>query len=396
MNDFNSMAKKIEKDIIQWRRDLHSIPELGLELPKTSGYVLEKLEPMELEIRNGIAKSGISALLRGGTGDKTIAIRADMDALPIEEETGLPFSSKHPGKMHACGHDAHTAMALGAAHILHASRDILPGNVKFIFQPGEEGPGGAKPMIEEGVLDNPKVDAIIGQHIGGPHFYGDFKAGDIAYNPRMACLDRFSCEVRGSGGHGALPHKTVDPVTMSSSIIGEWQTLISRELSPVHPGVITVGKISGGTAFNIIPEKVELEGTARFIHQEERELISRRMGEMAEKIAEAKRGKVSFNYHYGYPPLVTEEKLTDFLVQVATSLFGETQVKKMEDPLMGGEDMAYFLNEVPGTFYFLVGAREKDGHVYPNHHPKFDVYEDILWKGSALLAATAFKWLKNA
>lgn len=394
--DFKKLAKDNENQMIEWRRDLHKIPEAQHDLPKTSRYVCNVLDELKIEYKSGIAGSGIVATIYNGIPEgKTFAIRTDMDALDINEETGLPFSSEHKGKMHACGHDAHMAIALGAAKILNEKKESLNGNVKFIFQPAEEGPGGAKPMIEENVLKDPDVGAIIGLHIGA--IFKEVKPGQIGIRKGsvMACLDRFSLEIIGQGGHGAMPHTTVDPIAISASVIQDIQTLISREISPVRPAVISVCKIEGGTAYNVIPGNVKMEGTARFIHEEERQSISRRLGELVEQAAKSRRAEVNFDYHYGYPPVVNPPEFTDFFHQCAKELMDPQDIIELEEPVMGGEDMAYFLLEVPGTFFFLGGAREHNGKVHPHHHSKFDVDENVFWLGTALFIKTAFEWLKQ-
>ena len=396
MIDFIQEAKNIEEQVIKWRRDLHRIPETRLDTPKTREYLESVLDELEIDYRSGLAKNGIVAtILKDSPKDyKTFAIRADIDGLEIKEETGLDFSSEHEGKMHSCGHDGHMAIALGAAKIYKDNFDKINGNIKIIFQPGEEGPGGAKKMIEEGALKDPEVDAIIGLHLGS--IFSDLKPGQIAYRKgsTMACLDDFNLTVKGKGGHGAMPDTTIDPVAISASIIENFQTLISREISPVKPGVISVCKIHGGQAYNVIPEKVELEGTARFIHEDERHKISKRMEEVAKKIAEARNGQVRFEYNYGYPPLKNPVEFTEFFIDSAREIISEDDLVELTEPVMGGEDMAYFLNEVPGTFFFISSPKKVDGEYYSHHNPKFDIDESVFWKGIALFVKTAYDFLK--
>lgn len=390
MNKYNQLAHDIQNQLIRWRRDLHGIPETGLYLPETQKYLIKELRNMGLDVGFDKSCSGLTATIdvseNGmGTNQKTIAIRADMDALPIEEETGLSFAPKEKGKMHACGHDAHMAIALGAARLLSENKNDLKGSVKMIFQPGEEDPGGAKLMIENGVLKN--VDSIIGFHIG---IFDELKSGQIgvAYIPSMACLDRFTITVHGKGSHGGMPHASVDPVVISASIIQELQTLISRELSPTHAGVISIGLIEGGSSYNIIPERVLMKGTARFIDDEDRIRISARMKQLTEMVAEAKLGKAEFEYVYGYPPVVNNLEFTDIFEKSAKCIVGESNIVRIQKPTMAGEDMAFFLNEVPGTYFFLGGLKE-----YQHHHPKFDIEEDVLPIGTAVLVDMVVKWL---
>ncbi len=397
MIDFKAEAQKIEDQIIGWRRDLHKIPELGLETPKTREYIETQLDEMGIEYESGCAENGVIALIEDDEQEKskTFAIRADMDGLEGEEKTGLEFASEHKGRMHACGHDSHVAMALGAARIISENRELFPGNIKFLFQPGEEGAGGGERMVEEGALKDPDVDAIIGLHIGG--VFEEVQPGQIGIGsgPVMACMDRFKMKVLGKGGHGAMPDTCIDPIAVSASLIESIQTLISREISPVRPGVISVCRINGGSAFNVIPEEVEMEGTARFIHQKEREEISQRMEEMCRKIAESRGAELEFDYEYEHPPLVNPPEFTEFFRDCALDLFSEEDVIELEEPVMGGEDMAYYLQEVPGTFFFLGGQREIEGEFQGHHNPRFDIDESVFWKGTALFVRTAYKWLES-
>ena len=391
---FNTVeaAQKMQDQLISWRRDLHQIPEVGLELPKTSTYVAEKLSEMGIEYQENIGVSGIVGLIKGKEDGKTVAIRADMDGLAIVEETGLPFASTN-GNMHACGHDAHTSMLLGAAKILNENKDKLKGNIKLIFQAGEEGPGGAKPMIDDGVMESPKVDAVLGLHIGT--IFKEIGTGGVgvAYGNLMACLDRFEIKVIGKGCHGAMPDTGVDPIVISAGVINALQTIISREIKPNEPAVITIGQISGGRSYNIIPDSVEIVGTARATSQAVREKIASRMEEIVANITKGMRGDYEFTYTYGYPPLVNDAEFTKGFVETAKKVVGEDKIVEIANPTMVSEDMAYFLEEAPGTFFFLGGGNEAKGIVAPHHNSKFNVDEDVLWKGTALLAQGAFDWL---
>lgn len=385
-------VKEVEDYIIKCRRDLHQIPEVGLYLPKTSAYVANELKNMGIEIRENIGGSGITGIIKGEQEGKTIALRADMDALPIKEDTGLSFASKN-GNMHACGHDGHTSILLGVAKVLSQNKDKIRGNVKLIFQPAEEGPGGAKPMIEEGVLENPKVDAVLGLHIGS--IAGDSKDGSImvSYDNMMACLDRFKLKLIGKGCHGAYPETGVDPIAMAGYFLANVQTIISREISPTDPAVITVGKINGGSAYNIIPENVELEGTVRTLDKKVREMIAKRIEEMAKGLSETMRGSYEFDYTFGYPPLVNDADFTKAFIESAKKIIPDEDVIVMKKPVMGGEDVAYFLQEVPGTFFFLSNPKAVDGKIYTHHNPKFDINEDLLSRGTALLIQGALDYL---
>jgi amidohydrolase len=393
MIDIKNEAMAIQEEIVKWRRDLHQIPEIGHELPKTAAYVSDRLKEMGIEHRTNVGGYGIVALIKGGIDGKTILLRADMDALAIEEETGLPFASTN-GNMHACGHDTHTAMLLGAAKILNKHKDKLKGNVKLLFQPAEEGPGGAKPMIEEGAMENPKVDAAMGLHIGGIFKELDTGQVGVGYSNIMACLDSFKIKLIGKGCHGAMPNTGVDPIAMLGPVISALQTIVSREIKPTKPAVVTIGRVSGGSAYNIIPDYVEIEGTARALDIETRERIASSIGSIVEGIAKGMHGDYEYSYHFGYPPVINNEDFTRSFVESAKKIVPEEDIIEIKEPTMGGEDMSYFLELVPGTFFFLGGLNEEKGIVYPHHNSKFNVDEDVFWKGTALLAQGAIDWLE--
>ena len=382
-----TISNDLNRKIIYWRRELHKIPEIGLELQKTSKFLKSVLNDMELTIKNDEDCSGFSLLIKSKIPtNKTIALRFDMDGLPIFEETGLSFSSLHNGKMHACGHDAHMSVGLGVARYLNAHKDQLKSNVKLIFQPGEESPGGAKIMIKNGVLKD--VDRIVGFHIG---VFDYLKTGQIglAYSTSMACLDKFSIDVFGKGSHGGMPHTSIDPIVISASIIQELQSLISRELSPTNAGVISVGMINGGTSYNIIPENVKLEGTARFIDESDRRNISNRMKILIEKIVEGKGGKVNFEYILGYPPVVNDKIFTKVIEKISRKVVGEENIIEIIKPTMAGEDMAYYLKKIPGTYFFLGGLQK-----YQHHNSKFDIDERALKTAAEVLINIVYEWNK--
>lgn len=385
-------VKEIEDYIIRCRRDLHQIPEVGLNLPKTSAYVANELTKMGIEIKQNIGVSGIVGLIKGYKEGKTIALRADMDALPIKEETGLDFASQN-GNMHACGHDAHAAILLGVAKILSENKDKINGNIKLIFQPAEEGPGGAELMLKDGAFENPKVDAALGLHVG--NLAESTREGTIyvCYDNMMACLDRFKVKLIGKGCHGAYPQTGVDPVVMTGYFLAAIQSIISREIAATDNAVITVGKINGGQAYNIIPELVELEGTARAVDQNVREYVAKRIEEIAKSISETMRGTYEFDYTFGYPPLVNDEEFTKEFIKSAKKVIPEKDIIIMKKPAMGGEDMAYYLQKVPGTFVFLNNPKAVDGICYPHHNPKFDIDESLFSRGAALLIQGALDYL---
>ena len=403
MNLFETIrqeAESLQDQLISWRRDLHQIPEVEMGTVNTEDYICSKLDEMGIPYRKNVGEHGVVALLEGARPGKVFAFRADCDGLPIREETDLPYASKN-GCMHACGHDVHTAMALGMAKILSSHKEDLCGAVKFIFQPGEEGckegPGGAKRMLDDGVLEDPSVDAILALHTGSI-WKESFQPGDIGfhYGGIMACMDRFEILVRGRGSHGAYPHGSVDPISIATQIISELQTIVSREINPVEPAVVSIGEIHAGTAFNIIPEECRISGTVRALNQGTREFIARRIEEISNSVAEGMRGKIQFKYGWeGPPPVVNDADFTEEFRQVASRVLGEDKVKEIRYPSMGGEDIAFFLEKVPGTFAFHPSCNEKKGHTYPHHNPRFMIDEDVLWVGPAVSAAMAIEWLKK-
>ncbi|MDQ3911800.1 MAG: amidohydrolase [Actinomycetota bacterium] len=376
------------EDIVTLRRNIHREPELGFDTEKTAEKVLSALDGLPLEIQTGIAENGVVATLRGEGGEGlTVALRADMDALPINEGTGLPFASEVEGKMHACGHDGHTSMLVGAARVLAQDhlRERLSGSVKFIFQPAEEGFAGGRAMVEEGTAEG--VSSIFALHLwpGLPRGAVATKAGPI-----MAAADAFELVVKGSGGHGAMPHLTADAMAISAQIVTALQTIVSREVNPVEPAVLTVGEISAGTAFNIIPETVRLGGTVRTLDDDLRERMPERIEDLARGVAKGMRGDVELDYRFSYPVTRNEADAAGLALSVAGELFGEERAVELTHPSMGAEDFAFFLEKVPGAFIWL-GV----GDVSGLHTPQFSFDEDILPQGSALLAALALASLSE-
>jgi amidohydrolase len=371
------VEERFEEKIVALRRDIHREPELGFDTGKTADKVLAALDGLPLDIETGVAQNGVIATLRGGEGP-TVALRADMDALPILEETGLPFASEIEGRMHACGHDGHTSMLVGAAHALSGMKDRLGGTVKFVFQPAEEGGGGGKVMVDEGVADD--VSSIFALHLwpGLPFGKVATKAGPI-----MAAADAFEMEIRGSGGHGAMPHLAADAIVIAAQVVTAWQTVVSREVDPVEPVVLTVGEIGAGTAFNIIPEKARLGGTVRTLNSGLRERMPERMEAVASGVAKGMRADANMEYTFSYPVTVNDEGAANHALDVAEELFGAESVLELPNPSMGAEDFAFFLEKVPGAFIWL-GVGE---HISGLHTPQFAFEEKILARGSALLAA---------
>ena len=392
LDRLKSDIDELVPDMVATRRDLHEHPELAFEEIRTSNIVAQRLRALGLEVQTGVAKTGVVGLLRGGAskaGGKTIAIRADMDALPIHELNEIDYRSQVDGKMHACGHDGHTTILLAVADILTKRKDDLAGNVKFVFQPAEEMVGGAAPMVREGAMEG--VDGVIGLHL-----ISDYPLGRVGVRagPVFASADKLTLTVRGKGGHAAMPETTVDPIVIASYIVTALQTLISRETSPFSPAVITIGKITSGTAFNIIPETAEMLGTMRAFTKEHREKLLRRIREVASGIAAAMGGSCDIELDNGCPPCVNDPAMTELVHSAAVAAVGEQRVDSGEEVLSSGsDDMAEFLNAVPGC-YFIVGTKNPEkGANYPHHHPRFNIDEDSMPVAVEVLTRAAIDFL---
>jgi len=366
---------QIEREnVICIRRDLHRIPETGFKEVKTSAYVAERLKDLGLEVQTGIATHGVVGLLRGGRPGPTLMIRADMDALPIAEETGLAFASTHPGCMHACGHDAHMAMALGAAVVLSRLKDRIKGHVKFVFQPAEEGPGGAKPMIAAGVMQNPQVDYAIGCHLWAERAEGCI---GVRPGPFMAAMDRFDLKIIGKGGHGAQPHLCVDAIEVGTQVVAALQRIVSRHMNPIEPAVVTVGTFHAGTAFNITPGEAVMSGTTRTFNEEIWKSWEARLERVVRGVCESMGAGFELKYTQGYPPTINDAKMAEVVRRCAVHVVGEDRVVEPE-LTMGGEDMSFFLKQVPGCYYCIGVGREGAA---PLHNARFDFREDLMLLG---------------
>ena len=372
-------ALKIKDQIIAWRRDFHMHPELGYEEERTSKIVEEHLREWGYTIK----RVGTGIIADIGNGEKKIALRADMDALPVQEENDVPYKSRTPGKMHACGHDAHTAMLLGAAKIIAEHKEELPNKVRLIFQPAEEGGNGALKMIEGEGLEG--VDAIFGLHV-----WMELPSGIVGVRegPVMAGVGRFDVEIEGKGGHGASPHETIDPVPIAAQAILAFQTIISRNLNPLESGVVSVGAIKGGEAFNVIPERVYMNGTYRFFTQETKKLIEKRIEEVLKGIVLANNASYKLKIEEVAPPTINDPQMASLAKRVAQKLG-----LKVDDvpKSMGSEDFAFYLQKVPGAFIALGIKNEEKGITHPHHHPKFNVDEEVLPLGTALEVGLAFE-----
>ena len=375
--NIRSEIKDIEKNIIGWRRDFHQYPELGFDEHRTSKIIGEALKEMGLAPQMNVGKTGVTADLTFGEGP-TIALRADMDALPMQETSGLDFSSKHDGVMHACGHDGHMAMLLGAAKVLTQNGDSFNGTVRFIFQPAEEGAGGARYMIEDGCLDG--VDEIYGIHVWNYQPVGEVGITD---GPVLAAADMFEINIKGIGGHGAAPQGTVDAVVVSSHLVQALQTIVSRNTNPLESTVVTIGTINGGHNFNIIADEVTLSGTARAYTEENRNLIKTRMAEIIDGVAKTFGAGISFDYEDGYPPTINHTDPVNKVLKAAERVVGEKA--GMPYLSMGGEDFSYYLQKIPGCFFF-VGAAPNDQKLFetPHHCSHFTMDERALLVGPSI------------
>ncbi len=374
----------LKDEIVEWRRTLHRIPELAYEEAKTSGLIADALEGLGLNFEEGVGGTGIVGLVEGSSPGKVVALRADIDGLPLDERTGLPFASVHEGRMHACGHDSHMAMLLGAAHLLQDMREELSGQVKLIFQPAEEEgeTGGAKPMIEAGVLEDPKVDYVFGLHA-----WPSLDSGSLGYRAGalLAATDTFYLTLKGKGGHGAKPHLAVDPIVAGAHLVVALQSLASREVDPLEPFVLTVGKLESGTVDNIIPSEAYMEGTLRTVNEETRSGLKERLERVIGGVTAAYRADYELRFEEGYPPTVNDATVTARALDTLGEVFGADGVVEV-NPSMGGEDFSRFLQRVPGSFFFLGTRNEKKGLTASLHSPHFQVDEDVLPLGSAALA----------
>ncbi len=392
--EFRKDVEEILPGVVADRRHLHENPELAFEEYETSKFVAERLDSLGVEdIRTGIGGTGVTGLIRGGKGDgKVVMARADMDALPILEENDVDYKSTKPGVMHACGHDAHTAMLLGLTRLLVDRKGEFPGTVKVLFQPAEEvPPGGAIAMIRDGALEDPHVDAVLGLHVSS-----ETPAGKIAMRAGAgsASSDRFRITIQGRGGHAASPHEAVDPIVIGSHIVLAFQTLVSRETNPIDAAVLSTTAFIAGEAFNVIPDTAELRGTVRTLNQEVREHLEKRLIEVATGIARAGGAEVVADFIRGYPGIVNDEAMTEMVRLAAIDAVGEDNV--IESPIgMGGEDFSYFSLERPGCF-FNVGTRNEDrGIVWGHHHPRFDVEEEGMSAGIATMGNAVLSYLDS-
>lgn len=391
MTDFLAEARSLFEYTQSLRRDFHMHPELGFREVRTGGIVAKDLESLGIEVTKGVGRTGVVGLLEGAMPGPTLLLRFDMDALPITEETGAEYISQNRGVMHACGHDGHTAIGLTVAKMLNARRDQLAGTIKFCFQPSEEGNngeevGGAEMMMRDGVLDSPKVDMTLALHLWNEKPLGWV---GVAQGPVMAGADIFSVKVTGKGGHGAIPDAAVDPIVAAANIVSALQSIVSRNVAPLETAVVSVTTIHGGTAFNVIPQEVTLEGTIRTFDKGVRQKVVERFEQIARGVGEGLGCQIEVNIKRLTPALVNNDSVTAQVQKTARRVLAESNLDTEGYITMGAEDMAFMLEKVPGCFFFI-GSNDKARHLdYGHHHPKFDFDEEALVRGSALMAAAA-------
>ena len=370
LNSINQMQKEMQ----EWRRDLHKIPEIGLKEYKTSSYIKEKLKGWDIEFKGGYADTGLIAWVKGSKGDskKSIGLRADFDALPMSEKNSFDHKSSNEGMMHACGHDGHTSMLLGAVKYLKENNDF-DGTVYFIFQPGEEGFGGGEIMINDGILNHFNIDEVYALHNWPELPLGHF---GVSTGPMMAAVDEFDIIVKGKGGHAAIPDLGVDPVIIAAQIINAVQTIISRVTSPIDKALISITKVHAGSAYNVIDDEVFLGGTVRTFKEKTRILIQNKLNDTAKGIAQANGGDIEFIYKPGYPPTINTKDESIFASEVAKNLVGDKNVVTDIEPSMGGEDFSYFLNKKPGSYLYI--GQKDENHKAHLHTTKYDFNDNLL------------------
>lgn len=384
--------RALQPQLIQWRRSIHQKPELGFREHLTAELISQKLTEWGIDHQMGIAQTGIAAVIEGKGSGRVLGIRADMDALPIQEENEVPYRSQHEGVMHACGHDGHVAIALGTAYYLSQHRHDFAGTVKLIFQPAEEGPGGAKPMIEAGVLKNPDVDAIIGLHL-----WNNMPLGSVGVRTGalMAATELFDITVHGRGGHGAIPHQTIDSIVVAAQVVNALQTIVSRNIDPLHSGVVTVGKFHAGTAMNVIADTATMGGTVRYFDPSLDGFFEQRIDQIVAGVCQSHRATYTLNYRKLYPPVINNGAIANLVRSVAEAVIETPAGVVPECQTMGGEDMSFFLQEVPGCYFFLGSANAGRGLAYPHHHPRFDFDETALGWGVEMFVRCVEQYLNS-
>ena len=378
---FKAEAEALREQLVAWRRDFHIHPELGFQEHRSARIIADRLRELGYQVQTGVATTGVVGLLEGQERGPVVMLRFDMDALPITEENETAYVSQHSGVMHACGHDAHMAIGLGVATLVAQRRGDIVGTLKLVFQPGEEGMDGAKVMVNEGVLENPRPDVFLATHVWNEKPVGTV---DVSPGPIMAAAEKWTCTVRGEGGHGALPHQTVDPIIAVAQIVTALQTVVSRNVSPLDTAVVTVGTVHGGDAFNVIPNRVELSGTIRTYDPETRRMVLRRVREVIEGVAVACGAVAELEVVPLTPAVINDAGVAEVVRAAAEAVVGPENVSSGERT-MGSEDAAFFIQQVPGCYFFLGSANAERGLNAPHHNPRFDFDEDALPLGVAIL-----------
>jgi amidohydrolase len=389
--NFRSEAEELRDELVAWRRDFHMHPELAFEEVRTAGIVADALDEMGLEVQRGVGKTGVVAILEGGREGKTVLWRADMDALPIDEANDVPYASTVAGKMHACGHDAHTAIGLGVARVLTAHRESLAGRIKFVFQPAEEVVGGARAMIADGVLENPRPDVSLGLHLWNSMPVGCIGVTDGAI---MAGSSTFDIHIHGRGGHAASPHQGVDPVVTAAQIILALNTIVSRNVNPLESAVVSVTRMRAANAYNIIPDNVHLAGTFRAFSTEIRDMVAQRIHEIASSLSEAMNCMAEVQIKHGTIPTVNDPAIAEQVRSRLRQLLPDANLIS-DERTTGSEDVSYFMDDIPGTYVMLGSNNEARGLNYGHHHPRFDFDEDVLPLGVAVGSSTIFDLLSE-
>ncbi|MCM3733577.1 M20 family metallopeptidase [Fictibacillus nanhaiensis] len=389
---FLQLAESIKHRIVEYRRHLHQYPELSFSEYKTAEFVANILEENNIEVLRNVAETGVVGLIKGDSPGRTIALRADMDALPIQEHTDLRFSSNNPGVMHACGHDFHTSILLGAAILLNQNRHLINGNIKLIFQPGEEKLTGAKKMIEKGVMRNPDVDAIVALHC-----WPDLPAGTIGIRkgPITAAADFLDITIHGKAGHAAHPHKCVDPIVIAGQVVSTLQTIISREVAPTEPAVLTIGKISGGTAPNVIPSTVHLSGMIRTVNPDLQKRMPEIINRVVTKTAESMNGEAEVTYTMATPPLISDESMVALIDHVVSETLGHDHLVYLENPSLGSEDFSFYAEQVPGVLFRLGTHNEKPESKLSLHNAGVIFDENALTTGVSVMCEAAVRFLSS-
>jgi len=392
MSNYLEQAQAIAADIIAWRRDLHQHPELGFQEYRTAGIVAAHLDALGIETRTGVGKTGVVGIIEGNGPGPTVLLRFDMDALPIQEETNAPYASQTPGLMHACGHDGHTAIGMAVAQMLAKTRDEWPGRVKLLFQPAEEGLGGARATIKDGVLESPKPDAAFALHLWNQAPSGQLV---VQAGPLMAAADRFEIEIIGRGGHGAAPEDTVDAIVVGAQVVSALQTIVSRNVPPHETAVVSIGSFQAGKTFNVIAERAQMEGTIRTFDPEVRDLIIQRMKKILTGVTTAHDATYRFELKDDEytPAVINDESMAQIAHEAALQVLSPEQIIQTR-PAMVSEDMAEILNRVPGC-YVLLGAEPAGGAQGPHHNPKFDINEEALPLAAAIMANIAVMFNKK-